>query len=378
MYSESDIEAAVASGAISATAAAAFRESVAQQRAAPAVDEESFRLITGFNDIFVSIAAILLLVALGWIGSAVGGGLIPLAADQLQASVDSDAGSQFTRHAAAMGATGGTLVAVAAWLLAEYFTRKRRMALPSILLLGAFVLSIGMVVSSIVKVIDASTDARTAAIAASIGGIATAGAAFLHWRRFHVPITIAALAGGLVVTLISLAVVAFPGVANAWLWLLLAAGLSTFTFAMWWDISDRLRQTRRSDVAFWLHLAAAPMIAHPIFNLMGVLNDNVGLITAVVVIALYILFGIVALAVDRRALLVSSLVYVLYALANLFKQAGAISLNIALTALVIGSALLLLSAFWHTARRLVVSALPEGMQHRLPVLDRPVAVTRPV
>jgi len=86
-------------------------------------------------------------------------------------------------------------------------------------------------------------------------------------------------------------------------------------------------------------------------------------------------FGIVALAVDRRALLVSSLAYVLYALAGLFKQAGAVSLNVALTALVIGSALLLLSAFWHSVRRIVVTALPADLQARLPALDRPVTVT---
>ena len=52
---------------------------------------------------------------------------------------------------------------------------------------------------------------------------------------------------------------------------------------------------------------------------------------------------------DRRALLVSSLAYVLFALYALFKQAGAVELSAAFTALVIGSALLLLSA---TARRL--------------------------
>ncbi len=63
------------------------------------------------------------------------------------------------------------------------------------------------------------------------------------------------------------------------------------------------------------------------------------------VVGLYVLFGLTALAVDRRALLVSALAYVLYALTELFKQFGAVELNVALTALVIGSALLLLSAF---------------------------------
>ena len=91
---------------------------------------------------------------------------------------------------------------------------------------------------------------------------------------------------------------------------------------------------------------------------------------AVIVVALYILFGLVALAVDRRALLVSALAYVLYALDSLFRDYGAVELSVAFTALIIGSALLLLSAFWHNARRAVVRPLPDGLKGRLPVLDR--------
>ena len=60
----------------------------------------------------------------------------------------------------------------------------------------------------------------------------------------------------------------------------------------------------------------------------------------------------------------------LFALTELFKQFGAVELNVALTALVIGSALLLLSAYWHQARRLIVMRLPANLQERLPHLDR--------
>jgi hypothetical protein len=95
------------------------------------------------------------------------------------------------------------------------------------------------------------------------------------------------------------------------------------------------------------------------------------------VVGLYVLFGLTALAVDRRALLVSALAYVLYALTQLFKQFGAVELNIALTALVIGSALLLLSAFWHQARGAIVRPLPENLRNRLPVLDRTAAAIQP-
>jgi hypothetical protein len=83
----------------------------------------------------------------------------------------------------------------------------------------------------------------------------------------------------------------------------------------------------------------------------------------------------VALAIDRRALLVSALAYVLYALNSLFQTYGVVELNFAFTALIIGSALLLLSAFWTPARRAVVRPLPDGLKVRLPVLDRsPAAV----
>ncbi|MEC7398740.1 MAG: hypothetical protein VYD00_01820, partial [Pseudomonadota bacterium] len=126
---------------------------------------------------------------------------------------------------------------------------------------------------------------------------------------------------------------------------------------------------RRSDVAFWLHLLAAPMIAHPVFYSLGVMDgaDRVGVGSAIGVLAIYVLFGLVALAIDRRALLVSALAYVLVALAFLFDRFGAVELTFALTALVIGSALLSLSAFWTPIRNKVVAGLPNGWQTRVPV-----------
>ncbi|HMI19471.1 MAG TPA: hypothetical protein VK533_08000 [Sphingomonas sp.] len=368
MYSETDIENAVATGAITPAAAAALRESVARDRASPAVDEESFRLITGFNDIFVSIAAILLLVAIGWIGFSLVGP---------HGDFDEKAAQGLVGHGVALA---GLLVAGASWGLAEYFTRQRRMALPSIILLGAFVAAVGACLFGLaIPFIPEQHGEQFVAGVVSGVGVLTAGATYFHWRRFHVPITIAALTAALVGTLLATLLWAVPEAQDSLLWLLLATGIGVFGFAMWWDRSDRVRQTRRSDVAFWLHLAAAPMIAHPVFHLLGVMNNEVTAATGLIVILLYIAFGVIALAVDRRALLVSSLAYVLFALDGLFRQAGAVSLSIALTALVIGSALLLLSAFWHSARRLVVSMLPGELQAGLPALDRPVLVTpRPI
>ena len=118
------------------------------------------------------------------------------------------------------------------------------------------------------------------------------------------------------------------------------------------------------------------MIAHPIFALLGLTSGSVSVGEGLVVVLLYVLFGLTALAIDRRALLVSALGYVLFALNELFRQFGAIELNVALTALIIGSSLLLLSAFWHQARQAVVRPLPESLRSKLPLLDR-TAVSQP-
>ncbi len=357
MYSESDLEAAVAAGAISPDAADALRNHVAVTRATPAVDEEHFRLLTGFNDIFVSIAAVILLVAMGWIGQSIGdpadGGPSPLA---------------------------GALVAASAWGLAEFFTRQRRMALPSIILLlafvgGVFVTALGLAVASLPEAFARNNQTVIALVLATCAALA-AGGAWLHWRRFRVPITVAAGAAavvGFALGLIASAVSDSPNLENIMLGFALALGIGVFLFAMWWDSSDPARETRRSDVAFWLHLLSAPLIVHPVFALLGLTEGSASTLEAMVVLLLYIALGLTALAIDRRALLVSALAYVLYALSSLFNRYGAVELSFAMTALVIGSALLLLSAFWHTARRGVVKTLPAALQSKLPILERSVS-----
>lgn len=335
MYSESDIDGAVAAGKLSAEAAAALRNFTAQGRHSPAVDEEHFRLLSGFNDIFVSIALVLALTAVYQIGAWISAPL------------------------------GGVAIAGAAWMLAEYFTRTRRMALPSILLLGAFVGGVAAALAGFLIVLQFHPSARVGAATGAAVALLSAGAAWLHWRRFMVPITVAAGSLALVGTLIGLAISANPVPEAIAFPVAGLGGLAVFGAAMRWDMSDLERRTRRSDVAFWLHLAAAPLIAHPVFHLLGVFSDRVSIVTAVIVLLLYVGFGFVALAVDRRALLVSSLAYVLYALYSLISQAGAIELSASITALVIGSALLTLSVFWHQMRRVVIGMVG-GLRDRLP------------
>ena len=327
MYSDDELESAVQAGAISAEAAAALRAHVAAMRAAPVVDEEQFRLITSFNDVFVVIACALLLAAVAWIFGSVERWL------------------------------GGLATAAAAWGLAEFFTRKRRMALPSIFLVLAFV---GGAFAAIFFLGEPSS--MKAIAAAALAG----AAAWLHWKRFRVPITVAAGVAALVAVAFILLFAAVPE-AKSWIHALsLLAGVVVFYLAMRWDASDPKRQTRKADVAFWLHLLAAPLVVRPIFEFLGISEGQASVTEAVAVFVLYAAIAAVSLAVDRRALMVSALLYVLYAFSSLLQQFGVISLSFAFTALVIGSALLLLSAFWHSTRSHLLRALPASLKSRLP------------
>jgi uncharacterized membrane protein YfcA len=366
MYSQQELDDAVAAGVISTTEANALRAYIEGQRSA-IPDEEQFRLLTGFNDIFVSIAAAILLFAVGWIGQSIGQstGLI----------INVDGPSPLAP----------LFVAATAWALAVFFTAKRRMALPSILLLLSFVGGV-LATSAFALVLAVGPDQvdnnnQLGGIIFAASAAIAAAAAWLHWRRFHVPITIAAGAAAVAALAVGLLVAALGQNAeqakNIILAFVLLLGIGVFLFAMWWDSSDRARLTRRADVAFWLHLLAAPMIVHPVFTLLGLTTGNATVGEALIVILLYVAMGITALAIDRRALLVSALAYVLYALQALLREFGAVQLNIALTALVIGSALLLLSAFWHQARGAIVRPLPSSLKERLPILDRTVAATQP-
>jgi len=329
MYTDEDLNLAVAEGIVSAEAVAAVRAHVMGRRSvANYADDEHFRLLTGFNDVFVVIASALLLLSVGWMGHR----LAPWA--------------------------GALAVSVTSWSLAEFFVRVRRMALMAIVLLLSF---FGGIVVTILSIgLGTGSVAQGVVVAAG-----TAVAAHLHWRRFHVPITVAAAACVMTATLIKVAIGLLPWLSESVSGLVLVAGLVAFVLALRWDASDPQRNTRRTDVAFWLHLVAAPLLVHSVFTMLGLANSNGVGVRTMAVLLLYVLLALVSLAIDRRALMVSALGYVLYAFSSLLNHAGLVGMGFAVTALLIGGALLVLSAFWHRSREALVSHLPSALQARL-------------
>ncbi|MFK8069150.1 MAG: hypothetical protein AB8D52_13020 [Gammaproteobacteria bacterium] len=332
MYTDEDLNHAVEKGIFTKSSVAQFRDLFSSKNTS-VVDEENFRLIGGFNDIFIVIACGLLLFS--------------------SRSVLNSFGDHF----------GSVAFIILSWCLAEYFVRKRKMALPAIVLMLTFVVGIYNLCTDLLPL--SFSKEVSFSITAAICSIA----AYLHWLRFQVPITIAV--GTATVTGFLLASMAstFPNARDWLMTVLFICGIFVFLFAMYWDASDRNRSTRRSDVAFWLHLLSAPLIIHPVFTSLGILNGADSLNKMAIIIILYLLMTTISIAVDRRAFMVSSLIYVIYALTSLISAYGGVGYSFALTGVFMGGAILLLSAYWHKVRSVLVSMLPHSAQQYLPEIS---------
>lgn len=331
MYTDDDLQQAVDKEIFSQSAVEKFRTYIHQRDNTHVADEEGFKLITSFNDIFVVIACLLLLLSAAWV---VQGISAPLAL---------------------------AVVALLSWGLAEFFVLRRKMALPAIVLLNTFV---GSVFAGIVLLVGFPDEK-----AFMVAGFVATLAAWLHWRRFHVPITVAAGAATAVAFVLATLVLTFPSLKAYLNTMMFFGGIVMFMLAMRWDMADLRRVSGKSDVAFWLHLAAAPLIVHPVFSNLGIFEGSQTPLDLVLVLGLYLVLTLVSLIIDRRAFMVSSLIYVLVALTELLDTYGLVGDSFAYVGVVIGFSLLLLSGFWHKARSVLVEQLPAQWQVRVPVVS---------
>jgi len=327
MYTDDDLNSAIEKGIFTSEAVSKFRSELALSRETSSVDEENFRLIGGFNDIFIVIACALFLFS----------------------------------SVATLYLISDFLAAVSfpllSWGLAEFFVRVRKMALPAIALLLAFV---GGVFAATMYLTDSSF-----LISFALAAIA----AYVHYQRFHVPITIAAGTAATAGFLISALLSTFPGLKEGLMFIIFISGITLFVFAMYWDARDRKRETNNSDIAFWLHLLSAPLIVHPVFMSLGIFEGVDNTMNMIIVVVLYILMSAISISIDRRAFMVSSLIYVLYAISQLLKAYGFVGNGFAITGLFIGASILLLSAFWHPIRKILVRKLPAKIQKILPEIN---------
>jgi hypothetical protein len=351
--SEQTLDRAVAQGILSVEQADRLRALEASLSGAineDRQDDEKLRFIGGFGDIFVTLGIGLLLGSSAWF-------------------VRTSFGTAWM----------WAVTAALSWLLAEFFTRKRRMALPSIALVLSFVGSAFAAVTFVFETAfptgrpswlpeDALAflqDATGWTIAS--GALAALGLAALHYWRFRVPITIAAGAATACAAVIAFSAAVAPDLdIHLRSALVIACGLAVFVAAMRFDMADPERLTRKTDIAFWLHLLAAPLIVQPLmFGFLGGVSE-LDAPRAAGILAIFLGLGLVAVVIDRRAFLVSALAYAGFAFGALIHRSGIQQESTPATLLALGIFVLAISAGWRPLRHAALRLLPEALTRRLP------------
>lgn len=296
------------------------------------VETEDVRFVRGFHDIFIAVGVALLFAGLITIGKVTG-----------------------------IGVGIYALSAVIGWGLAEFLTRKRRLVLPSIVLCLAFVLCASAAVWGTFgaeRLYSVGRDSGFAPIAVSLTGLC---ATLVFFARFRLPFALGVLAAcGIALALSVLAFINQSIVENHITAISLVAGLCVFAAAMAFDLSDPGRKTLRADNAFWLHLLAAPLLVHSILSFVSLgKHSSNELAGAGAVIAVVLALALIALLVDRRAMLIVGLGYLGAAVATVV---GEVSIRtdtaIAITLIILGTGVVALGSGWQATRSVLFRILP--------------------
>jgi hypothetical protein len=148
--------------------------------------------------------------------------------------------------------------------------------------------------------------------------------------------------------------------------------VALFATSLRFDLSDVKRVTTRSDIAFWLHMGAAPALLYSIVSLslfnggLTELAQTVSIKTPLVVCTVAVLM-LIGLIIDRRAFVTSGLLTLGLAIYGIFRQGSAtVDTYIFGTLIIVGVIVLVIGTGWMPLRRMVLRALPSGVVERLP------------
>lgn len=320
--------------------------------------DEPFRLLKGFRDFFIAIGVVILAVGLSMMAR------IPI--DLVLTN-----GHEVFGLLPSLYATLTMMVLVAiAIVISEWVTKSQRLPLSSLVLTLVFAFWIFLLCGSVTLsiAIGVGADQQNMRGVESIAGIIGLFGAVLgliwYYRRYRLPFVLLPLAGTAVMCVVMLVNNVFELDFNTLSDRILIGlcGVGVFVLAMKYDLKDRFRTTRLSECAFWLHLLAAPLIVH------SILTTGDGFLKSVTILLIVVLLAIFALIIDRRAILVSALVYLGYSLFSLVKELsflGEFDNSIAL--MVLGAMVLGLGLGWSSVRRfLVLNLLSKSVRDLVP------------
>lgn len=321
----------------------------AEDRAiAPVEDTEAPRFIRGFHDVLITIGVAIVMAGVWGIG-------------------------------AFLAALPAIII------LAEILVKRQRLALPAVLLTLLYAHWIG--ITTILLLDDVLGAEKSPYLDFLLTTLPFALLLPPFYWRYRIPLSLslwflslAAVALGLVF----LALARLTGSADVITdhpmlsaGIFLASALVLFGVAMAYDLSDRFRVSRRSDIAFWLHLVTAPALLYSTlcFVFLGdfandtLFSSDKGLPEALVIVAIVVVLMGIGLAIDRRAFVTSGLLSLGFATASLLQRtAAAPESYVFLTLLIVGVVVLTIGIGWPHFRRWTVAPLPLALKEKLPPL----------
>lgn len=357
-YSKDDLRSAVAAGLLTEAQAAgviAHGDARAGQRATMPAEDEPFEFFKGFSEIFVSVGLIILLGGLSMLVSWLGGAAMLILLP---------AGS-----------------AAMAWWWATYFTLKRRMNLPSMVLAIAY--GGGIFGAALTLLGQSSLPDRAALVLAALVGVAAMG---LWYRRFRLPFAmfvlgIFALTAIYGLTTNAQALTGFTrnvGLASGVFDLrnspqlsaaTLVFGLMAFAGGMWFDTRDPYRLGRHAATAFWLHLLAAPALVNTVAMTLYNIGGTSGMLATA---AALLVIAALALVIDRRSFLTAGIAYIAVVISWAVRGGSDAGFgHWTLIMLVLGALVTALGTWWVPLRAGLMRALPDFPgKTRLPPYQR--------
>ncbi len=326
----------------------------------PSSGEEELRFIRNFHDIFLSIGLSLFAAGLGIFSFLMATKLVGFDFD---GDLEGNA-----RQAIAIVGVVSLVNAAIMWGVGEIFARSRRLFLPAIVILLSFVsfVTAGVVLlylSQFGNDLDNFDTALNSLTTIPLVAMVTLTFATLaYYARMKLPFAMGAGGVGLTGVVVSTVLFLNPDLVtnHYWTWLFLS-GVFLFFLGIYFDSRDPARRTRLSDNGFWLHFFAAPMIFYAILG--GVIGgfSNTGTLPALITLVTVVIFAMISLIINRRALLVSGLLSAAGAIGYLVSSVGMDGLWTAgLTLLLLGAAMVLLGGGWKTVRRLLISPFPKS------------------
>jgi hypothetical protein len=332
-----DLRAAVAAGTVTEAQAASLLATAQARAGLRVAEDEPFELFKGFAEIFVAVGMVILIAGMTGL-----------------AMLFDSSGLIF----------GG--YALLAWWAARYYTLKRRMMLPSIILVIAYAGAAAWICIWLTELTLGVSSNEPFSITLVLLGT---GLALLAWyKRFLLPFTmfLVGLAGfGIAVVLSSnfdAADLTTRGVGrifdlrsgSALPLGTLVFGISAFAGGLWFDMKDPHRLGRASASGFWLHILAAPALVNTVA--MTFYNMGPGPGYALLAVSL-LLISALALIIDRRSFLTAGIGYLIFLISYALTDPGNPS-SWALVLFVVGLGLTSLGTFWTDMRLRLMQLLP--------------------